>query len=207
MSSFQDASWVRRLWSLGFPGQPIAKAVANVNVVSDMAYRSSRERAPYASHSGVQTAPGAGIHNFIEITGTDALGVSPEKLLHFVRIQQNVGASGNSVSIALADGAALTTATRVATTPMFIDNDQELTPQLFLGTIATANIPAGAVALPFATNLTNPATPAVTDVITDIESLRALPFAARWRENSLIFFAGQAALAQVFRVAWQIYRA
>lgn len=205
-SSFQDAGWLRRLRSLALPGRAKADEVQNVNLVNDRSYSSSRERAPYAFHSAIQAAGGAGIHNFFEITGIDSLGPAPEKLLHRLWIQGNVGAGGQSFSIANVNGAALTTASRVATTPMLSDADSELTPQLFIGTIATANLPTRFQLPQKETLFATAATPTVADQITWLDPLGTLPFALRWRENSLIFFQDQADLAWIVQLAWQVMR-
>lgn len=209
-SSFQDAGWLRRLRSLALPGRAKADEVQNVNIVNDRSYASSRERAPYAFHTVLVAAPGAGVHNFVEITGVDSLGVAPEKLLHrmFVQLPPLAGQDGAALSIANLNGAALTTATRVATTPMLLEADPELTPQLFIGTITTANLPATRANLPLkqVQEGTN-ATPEIVNCNTWLEPLVGLPFALRWRENSIIFFWENADTLGVIELHWQIFRA
>lgn len=207
MSSFQDAGWIRRLWSLAKPGDPVAEYVANVNIVNEGAYRGTRERAPFAMHSQLAFGAGAGVHNFMEIRGFDPLGPT-QNLLHYARIEEGqVGALTGLVQWVIADGAAITTATRVATTPMFRDSDPDVTPQLFIGTIATANIPATAQILPRSNALGRTgATPVFDQSVTELWPLGALPFAASWTgPNSLIFY-GEANTATTFLMAWQAIR-
>jgi len=207
MGSFQDARWLRRLWSLAKPGDPIAEYISNVQLVQDRSWASSRERAPHAQHALGVAAAGAGVHNFFEIGGTDGLGPTLN-LLHFARL---IGAPTNMLtgtfSWALADGAALTTATRAAVTPTFVDPDPDVTPVLFVGTIATANIPAAAATLPLSDHLGETgATPVYDLAVTNVEPLVGLPFAASWDGPRNLIFFGAANELSVVRLAWQAIR-
>lgn len=207
MSSFQDAGWIRRLWSLAKPGDPLAQYVSNVNIVNEGSYRGTRERAPFAMHSQLAFPAGAGVHNFMEIGGLDPLGPT-QNLLHYARIEEGQAAALTGlIQWVIADGAALTTATRVATTPMFRDSDPDVTPQLFLGTIATANIPATAQIIPRSNSLGRTgATPVFDDSVTEVLPLRGLPFAATWTGPSRLIFFGEANTMTTFMMAWQAIR-
>lgn len=207
MSSYQDAGWLRRLWSLARPGQPISDYVTNTNLVNDGAYRGSREQAPFALHNQLLFAAGAGVHNFIEIGGFDRLAPT-RNLLHYARFEEGqVGALTGLVQWVIADGAALTTASRAAATPVFLDSDPDVTPQVFVGTIATANIPATAQILPRSNCLGRTgATPVFDAGVTEVVPLKGLPFAASWTgPNRLIFFGGPNEQT-VFMTAWQAIR-
>lgn len=207
MSSFQNAAWIRRLWALAQPGDPVAQYVGNVQVVNDRAYASSRERAPYAAHEALLTAPAAGTHNFLEIGGLDQLGATLN-LLHRLQVEHTSSGLALFCMLALADGAALTTATRVATTPRFLDADPDVVPQLFLGTITTANIPASATSIPRSTTLgSTAATPTFDQAVTEILPLPGVHVARSWLgPRNLMLFAPDAAYL-AFRVAWQAVRA
>lgn len=209
MSGYQNAGWLSRLMSLARPGNPEAEFVANVNVVNDARWRSSRERAPYAAMSNFALAAGAGVHNFVEIGGLDPLGYVG--LLHYARFEaQQSNQITGLISWVLADGAALTTATRVATTPLILDSEPADGPsiQLFEGTIATANIPATAENLPKSNAIGQTlATPAFPTAITEIPPLQGLPFAMSWLgPRRLIFFGGNNETLQYY-LAWQAMRA
>lgn len=207
MSAFQDAGWLRRLWSLAKPGDPVVDYVTNVQVVNDRAYGSSRERAPYAQHGGLITAGGPGVHNFVEIRGADALGPTTN-LLHACRWEEAMANQLTGIfTWALADGAALTTATRVATTPMIVDSDPDVACQLFVGTIATANIPAAAIAMPHTNGIgQTAATPSFPTGVSEWLPLGGLPFCASWLgPRSLILFGGANQLS-LYSIAWQAMR-
>lgn len=207
MSGFNNAGWISRLWALGKPGAPTTEYVQNVNLVNDRRYASSREHAPHAAHAGFLTAPAAGTHNFVELGGSDALA-AVVNLLHYMRVElSQANQLTGLLRIALADGAALTTATRTAVAPMFLDSDPDVVPALFEGTITTANIPASAEILPKSGSLgqTN-ATPAYPTAITELKQLGALPFALSWLgPRRLILFGGDAEIMEYF-VAWQAMR-
>lgn len=207
MSSFQDAGWVRRLWSLARPGDPVAEYVANINVVNDGAYRGSRERAPFAMHNQLLFAAGAGVHNFVEIGGFDQLGPT-RNMLHYARFEEaQAGALTGLIQWVIADGAALTTASRAAATPVFVDADPDVTPQIFLGTIATANIPATAQILPKSNAIGNTAaTPSFPAAITEVLPLKALPFATTWLGPNRLIMIGGANEMTTFLLAWQAIR-
>lgn len=209
MSSFQDAAWLRRFWSLAKPGDPVVDYVTSVQIVNDRRYASSRERAPYAGHAGLMVAAGAGVHNFVEIGGLDGLGAT-RNLLHRARFEvlDDMATSLNGLlQAALVDGAALTTATRVATTPIFRDSDPDVTPVLFLGTIATANIPASAVILPRSTTLgLTGATPAFGSAVVDVDPC-ALGFAQTWSGPANVIFFGPADVSIIWKATWQAMRA
>lgn len=207
MSSFQDAGWLRRLWSLATPGDPVAEYVSNVNVVNDGAYRGSRERAPFAMHNQLLFAAGAGVHNFVEIGGLDRLAPT-RNMLHYARFEEGqAGALTGLVQWVIADGAALTTVTRAAATPVFADADPDVTPQIFIGTIATANIPATAQILPRSNALGRTgATPVFDAGITEVLPLKSLPFAATWLGPNRLIFIGGANEITTFMLAWQAVR-
>lgn len=208
MSSYQDASWIRRLWSLAKPGDPIAEYVSNVSVVNDRRFSSSRERAPYAWHSVLMGAAGAGIHNFLELQGLDALGPTVNLLHRFRGETAMANTLTGLITVAIADGAALTTATRVLTTPLVSDADPDVTPRLFLGTIASANIPAVSAVLPRSNAIGQTgATPTFSQAVSELEPTEALPFAVSWEgPASLMFFSGADELC-IFEAVWQAMRA
>lgn len=209
MSSFQDASWLRRLWALARPGDPATDYVTNVQLVNDRRYASSREAAPYASHGALAVAGGAGIHNFVEIGGFDRLAAT-QNFLHRARFEilVNMATSLDGLlQVSLTDGSTITTATRVATTPLLGDSDPDVTCRLFIGTIATANIPASAIALPRSATLgLTGATPAFGSSITDLDPTE-LGFAQTWiGPRNLMFFA-PANTSILWKATWQAMRA
>jgi hypothetical protein len=208
MSSFQDARWLRRLWSLAAPGDPDARYIANVQVINDRAYGSSRERAPHAQHSNTIAAPAAGTHNFVEIGGLDGLGPTVNLLHHGAFEAQMSGVLTGIISWFLGSAGALTTATRVATAPKFIDPDSDVTPTLFQGTILTANLPASRTNLPRANGIgQTAATPTFATSVTTVERLGALPFAASWDgPQNLFFFSETDGVFLLYKLAWQAMR-
>lgn len=207
MSSFRDAEWIKRLWSLARPGDPVIDYVAGVNVVNDGRYRGSREQAPYAHHSGFALGAGAGSHNFIEIGGTDPLA-PPLNLLHQAVLETAMGNSLTGlVKVLVAPTGSLTSATRVAQTPFTMDSDPDVTPFVFAGTLLTANIPAAAAFLPRQNGVgqTN-GTPLFSTSVTKLDPLVTLPFAAKWQGGSLFFFGGDNEFI-FWQIAWQSIRA
>jgi len=203
MASFQDAAWLRRLWSLAIPGDPVAQYVSNVHLVNDRSYASSRERAPFAMHTALQVAAGAGSQNFVELGSTDPVGV--ENLLH--RAVLEVGMSNVLTGLAswvIAPTASLTTATRVAVTPMARDADPDVTPFLFQGTLTNANVPATANVIPRINGVgQTAATPSFQTGVATIERAGPLPFGLRWPAgSSLFFFSGDNQL-WIYSLQWQ----
>jgi len=208
MSGFQNAGWLSRLWSLAKPGSPIAELITNVQLVQDRSWSSSREHAPYAMHAGILSPAGAGVHNFVEIGGTDSLAPTLN-LLHYGRLEltQSNTLTG-LVSVVLQDGAGITTATRAAVTPIVRDADPDVAVTIFEGTIATANIPAAVEALPKSgvVGLTA-ATPSFPNAITEIPPLKGLPFAISWLgPRNLMLFSGADEL-MIYVLSWQAQRA
>lgn len=207
-SSYQNASWLSRLWNLAKPEAPAAEYVSNVQVVNDRRWSSSREMAPYAAHGGLIAAPAAGSHNFVEIGGVDALGATLN-LLHYGRFELGqANQLTGLVRIALADGSALTTASRTAVTPMFLDSDRDVSIALFEGVITTANLPATVEILPKSNSIgQTAATPAFPTAVTELAPLQALPFSASWNgPRNLMFFGGDAEILTYWLV-WQALRA
>lgn len=208
MSSFQDSAWLRRLWSLAKPGDPLTDYVTNVQTVNDRGYASSRERAPYASASNSMIAQGAGVHNFVEIGGVDLLGPTTNLLhaMHF-EVEQSTVLTG-VVSWIVQDGAALTTVARVATTPTTLDPDPDVTPVLFIGSIATAQLPATRTQLPRFNSIgITAATPSFPTVTTEIPPCAGLPFAASWLgPRNLMFFSETPNVVWNWFMSWQAIR-
>jgi len=204
MSSFQDARWLRRLWSLAAPGDPTAPFIANVQLVNDRSYGSSRERAPYAHHSAVAFGAGAGVHNFVEIGAIDGIGPTRNLLQQAIFEVGQANILTGVVRWVIADGAALTTATRVAVTPVISDNDPDITPVIFTGTIATANIPAAAATIPRTNGIgQTAATPSFPSAMTQLPPCAGLNFCASWLgPSNLLFFSGDNEFF-AFVIAWQ----
>lgn len=177
VSSFQNAGWMTRLWSLAKPGDPVAQYVTNVQLVNDMRYRSSRERAPYGRVTNTTPAPGAGEHAGWELRGDDQLG-NPLMLLHHVRAVSGAGV----VVAALAVPTAALIADRTASTFMFQETDRELS--LTVNTLSTAvgDLP---------TSFPLPPDVGVTAAWQGLFPFTpALPFAASWNAGqSLYVFA------------------
>jgi hypothetical protein len=207
VSSFQDSSWLRRLWSLATPGDPVAQFVQNANLVNDRRYASSRERAPYAAHNATIPTGGAGVHNFIEIGGLDLLGPTTN-FLHFLRTNtdQSSGALAGFLSWNIAAAGSLTAALRLAQTPQFRDTDPDVAPTLFVGNVATANLPAGRTIVPKNGSVgETSATPSFSFAVTVVEPT-ALPFARTWNTGSLFIFAETADTLLNFDIVWQAMR-
>jgi len=207
MSSFQDSGWLRRLWSLAKPGDPVTEFVQNVHLVQDRRWSSSRERAPYAAHSGFLLAAGAGVHNFVELRGVDALAATVN-LLHACRWEEAmVNTLTGLMSWVIADGSALTTATRVNTTPAVADSDPDVRCELFIGTIATANIPASAVSMPRSNGIgQTAATPSFQSATTEFTPAAGLPFCLSWPGPRSLMLFGGANQISAFHVLWQAIR-
>jgi len=198
-SSYDSAGWLRRLWSLASPGTPSAEFVANVNIVNDRGYSSSRERAPYAVAALNIAAAAAGEHSYIEIGGTDAFsGSSPIILLHQAGAQIAAG-----LNMLWAAPNAITTATtaRTAVALATSDQDPDLTPTLFRADVATANIPAAAALFPGWSSAGT-----AVDATFWLNSHPGLRFAQRGRPGqSLYLIAGNNA-AVTFYAVWQAMR-
>jgi len=198
VSSYQDASWLRRLWSLASPDKPDADYVANVQLVNDRGYAGSRERAPYAEASVSIGAAAAGEHSYIEIGGTDSFTGSARTIL----IHQAAAQVAGGLLHLWSTPAAITTATtaRTAVALGTSDNDDgEITPTLFRADVATANIPAAAQGIPAWSS-------SATDASFWINSHPGLHWALRGRPGqSLYLFAGNNA-AITFFVVWQAMR-
>lgn len=208
-SSYQNADWLSRLRSLATPGEPTAPFVSNVSIVNDARWRSSRERAPYAAMSNLALAAGPGVHNFVEIGGSDPLGYIG--LLHYARFEASQSNQITGlIAWVIADGASLTTASRTAVTPLARDSEPADGPQiqLFEGTIATANIPATAENLPKNNAIgQTAATPSFPTCITEIPPLQGLPFGMAWRGPGRLIFFGGANEQLSYYAAWQAMRA
>lgn len=206
---WQSPRWLTRLKALNSGAEDFTvPGVSHVQLVSDRQFDGSREAAPFARHSAFLAAAGAGVHNFVEVVGTGQ--ESLRFLLHQARLEtQMANLLTGFFSWAVVNGAGLTTATRVATTPTFRDVDPQITPQLFVGTITTANLPASRTILPRANAIgqTN-ASPSFPTCVTDVKPLRGLPFAAEWNGPlSLIFYQETANEIVAYDVAWQAIRA
>lgn len=192
MSSYQNANWMKRLWGLAAPGKPGAEFVQNVNLVNDGAYRSSRERAPYARHFGLMSAAGAGSHTVLEIRAADSFTALPAiALLHHLLAVPSTGL----LAMQLADPAGLTFASRTLQTPLFRDRDAELTPEVRHCVMTTANLPANGALVP------NNA------VITNLDP-QGLPFAMSWDDGRSLFVWSATDNAQlIVDVCFQAMRA
>jgi len=205
MSSFQDARWLRRLWSLSAPGTPTTPYAQHISIVNDRGYSSSRERAPYASHAGLFAAPGAGIHNFVEVGALDPLN-SARCFLHQARFEI-IGDIANNLtgllSWALVDGSTLTTATRVLTTPFVADADPDVQPKLFVGTIETGNLPSLQNIPSSVTTGVTAAQPTFGSRISDVEPLPGLHFALSWLGPKNLMFVCSANMSWIMRITWQ----
>lgn len=122
MSTYSEASWLRRLWSLARPGDPTTPYVQNVNLVSDMRYRSSREHAPWGRIVGSGAAPAAGEFAGWELRADDPL-VNPVVMLHHLRA---FGGAAVSIIASVQLPTAALIADRTAAAFSFRDNDADL---------------------------------------------------------------------------------
>lgn len=207
---FVNYDWWRRLVQLS-SGQddPRVPGVTHVNIVQDSSWRGSRERGPLAQHAVQLAAGGAGIHGFFEIRGSDTMGTIPIKLLHRLRTEVQMSSIADGlISVALADS--LTTASRIATTPAMLEVDGEgVVPQFFIGSIATANLPATRIVLPRTRSVGQTgATPLFPTSVVELETNRGMPVFVWGPSQPPSFFLFHETPNQAFHahLAWQTVR-
>jgi hypothetical protein len=176
VSSYSEASWLRRLWSLARPGDPTTPYVSNVNLVNDGSVRSSRERAPYGRVLGTTAAPAAGEFAGWELRADDNLGVAPLTMLHGLR----AFATGGAVLIGMVQApTAALIADRTAAAFRFSDADPDITLSVFTLSSAGGDLPA--------TPFTLPPDIGVTAGWGAIVPWPKLPFAGHWRNGESLY--------------------
>lgn len=185
MSDYQEAGWLRRLWSLARPGAPFTEHVVNVQVVNDAKYRGSRERAPYGRVIRASPAPAAGEFAGWEIRADDNLG-SPLVLLRGLRAFV-VGGGSIIVSIQAPTAALIADRTASSFTTRDVDPDVTLT----VNSLSTAggDLPA--------TPLVVPPDIGVTAAWAAIVPWPGLDFALHWQNGESLFLWGFTADAVV----------
>lgn len=144
MSSYQNAGWLSRLISLAKPDTPASPFVANVNVVNDNAFRSSREAAPIGRVISVSPAPAAGEFAGWELRADDPLR-TPLVQLHGLR----AFAAGPAAIIAhIQTPTAALIADRTAAAFSSEDQDPDVNLSVFTLSTAGGDLPGTPMILP-----------------------------------------------------------
>ena len=185
MSDYQEAGWLRRLWSIARPGAPFTEHVQNVQLVNDAKYRGSRERAPYGRIIAASPAPAAVEFAGWELRADDNLS-SPIVLLRGLRA---FVVGGGSIIASIQAPTAALIADRTAASFIARDRDPDVT--LTVNSLSTAggDLPA----TPFVV----PPDFGVTAAWASIVPWVGLDFALHWQNGESLFLWGFTADAVV----------